>query len=42
MTGPSKVNLNVDMRQGRLFAVKPSKDFLDSSNIFTHDKSKLS
>ncbi|XP_025080135.1 phosphatidylinositol 3,4,5-trisphosphate 5-phosphatase 2-like isoform X2 [Pomacea canaliculata] len=38
MTGPSKVNLNVDMRQGRLFAVKPSKDFLDSSNIFTHDK----
>ncbi|KAK7090622.1 phosphatidylinositol 3,4,5-trisphosphate 5-phosphatase 2-like isoform X2 [Littorina saxatilis] len=34
----AKLNLNVDMRQGRLFAVKPSKDFLDSSNTFTHDK----
>jgi hypothetical protein len=41
MSQAVKVNLNVDMRQGRLFAVKPSKDALDSSNTFTHDKSKL-
>nr|KAG5696718.1 hypothetical protein BaRGS_028838 [Batillaria attramentaria] len=41
MGAPSKLNLNVDIRQGRLFAVKPSKDFLDSSNTFTHDKSRF-
>ncbi|XP_046568914.1 LOW QUALITY PROTEIN: phosphatidylinositol 3,4,5-trisphosphate 5-phosphatase 2A-like [Haliotis rubra] len=34
----SKVTLNVDIRQGRFYAVKPSKDFLDSSNTFTHDR----
>ena len=35
----AKVNLNVDMRHGRVFAVQRSKDLLDSSNTFAHDKS---
>ncbi|KAK6195098.1 hypothetical protein SNE40_000592 [Patella caerulea] len=34
----SKMTLTIDIRAGRFFAVKPSKDFLDSSNTFDHDK----
>ncbi|GFN73980.1 hypothetical protein PoB_000048600 [Plakobranchus ocellatus] len=33
-----KLKLTVDIHQGRFFAVKPSKDLLDSSNTFPHDK----
>ncbi|KAK3776324.1 hypothetical protein RRG08_039910 [Elysia crispata] len=33
-----KLKLTVDIHQGRFFAVKPSKDNLDSSNTFPHDK----
>ena len=36
-----KINLTVDIQSGKLFAVKPSKEILDDSNVFTHDKSKL-
>ncbi|XP_041349218.1 phosphatidylinositol 3,4,5-trisphosphate 5-phosphatase 2A-like [Gigantopelta aegis] len=34
----SKMTLTVDLKQGRMYAVKPSKEFLDSSNNFSHDK----
>ena len=37
-----KLKLTVDIHQGRFFAVKPNKDNLDSSNMFSHDKSKHS
>ncbi|XP_005096102.1 phosphatidylinositol 3,4,5-trisphosphate 5-phosphatase 1 isoform X2 [Aplysia californica] len=33
-----RLKLTVDIHQGRFFAVKPSKDLLDSSNTFPHDK----
>ncbi|XP_059169069.1 phosphatidylinositol 3,4,5-trisphosphate 5-phosphatase 1-like [Physella acuta] len=33
-----KLKLTVDIHQGRFFAVKPSKDHLDSNNMFPHDK----
>ncbi|CAE1280019.1 SHIP2 [Acanthosepion pharaonis] len=33
-----RVTLKVDVQTGRLFAVKPSKDILDASNTFSHDK----
>ncbi|CAG5122547.1 unnamed protein product [Candidula unifasciata] len=33
-----KLKLTVDIHQGRFFAVKPSKDLLDASNTFPHDK----
>ncbi|KAK3094659.1 hypothetical protein FSP39_004619 [Pinctada imbricata] len=34
----SKMTLSVDISQGKLFAVKPSKDALDPSSVFTHDR----
>ncbi|CAL1541371.1 unnamed protein product [Lymnaea stagnalis] len=33
-----KLKLTVDIHQGRFFAVKPSKEQLDASNTFPHDK----
>ncbi|XP_029635939.1 phosphatidylinositol 3,4,5-trisphosphate 5-phosphatase 2A-like isoform X1 [Octopus sinensis] len=33
-----RVTLKVDVQTGRLFAVKPSKDILDASNTFSHEK----
>lgn len=36
-----RVTLKVDVQTGRLFAVKPSKDILDASNTFSHEKSNL-
>lgn len=35
----SKMTLSVDIPHGRLYAVKPSKESLDSNNIFTHERS---
>uniref|UniRef100_K1QQH2 phosphatidylinositol-3,4,5-trisphosphate 5-phosphatase n=1 Tax=Magallana gigas TaxID=29159 RepID=K1QQH2_MAGGI len=34
----SKMTLSVDIPHGRLYAVKPSKESLDSNNIFTHER----
>ena len=36
-----KLNLTVDIQQGKLFVVRPNKTTLDSSNVFLHDKSKI-
>ena len=36
----AKVKLTVDIQSGKLFCVKPSKDILDESNMFTHDKGR--
>ena len=36
-----KLNLTVDIQQGKLFVVRPNKNTLDSSNVFLHDKSKI-
>ncbi|XP_064614933.1 phosphatidylinositol 3,4,5-trisphosphate 5-phosphatase 1-like [Liolophura sinensis] len=33
-----RVTLTVDIQAGKLFAVKPSKEVLDDSNTFPHDK----
>lgn len=35
-----RVTLTVDIQAGKLFAVKPSKEVLDDSNTFPHDKSE--
>lgn len=34
----AKATLTVDIQAGKLFAVKPSKEVLDDSNTFTHEK----
>ena len=36
-----KLNVTVDIQQGKLFVVRPNKSTLDASNVFLHDKSKI-
>ncbi|CAH1781564.1 unnamed protein product [Owenia fusiformis] len=37
-TQSHKYTLTVDIMAGKLYAVRPSKEVLDNSNLFTHDK----
>jgi hypothetical protein len=34
-----RIKLTVDIQVGKLLAIKPHKEVLNDSNVFTHDKS---
>ena len=38
LSASHRVTLKVDIHSGKLFMVRPSKETLDDSNVFNHDK----